>query len=238
MLDKGLLPSAARNGEFSRAGCSRARWGQSGTLTSLGTRRWLAKFWEEKRATSLTISDRFGEMAEAMTNKIRLGYMRPGGAAEPVRGMTVRRVAFVHIDWAWLVLPMALLALDMAVLAAMVVHSVRHRRREAVWKSNPLPLLYYKAHFAGLEEPDRLSVSTGYDPLETAAGPDPDRLMTSAQLEAVAATVRVRLRRGASPPDATTGQVEPVDVEGNHGETRPAAKPAAAAQEREVLLSE
>ena len=186
----------------------------------------------------MSISDRFDEMAKAMTNRIRLGYMRPGGIPEQINGMVVRRVAYLHIEWEWIILPAALLALDIAVLAYMIVRSVRYRKKEAVWKSNPLPLLYYKSHFSGLE-PDNLSVSTGYDPLET-VDLHRDRLMTSAQLEAVAETVRVRLRRGTSHPGATTVQVvqtEQVDVEGNHGETRQVGKPTSGDQESEVLLS-
>ncbi|KAK8073422.1 hypothetical protein PG994_004321 [Apiospora phragmitis] len=88
-----------------------------------------------------------------------------------------------------------LLVLDVFMLVWMIMHSVRHRDTEAVWKSNPLLLLYYKSRFVGPREPDQLFLSADFDPLE-ASDPDRDeKLLTSAELETVADTVNVQLRK-------------------------------------------
>lgn len=140
-----------------------------------------------------------------MTVKIRSGLLRANGTTERVEGISVQRVAHIRIEWTWLVLLMALLALDITLLVYMIARSVRYRDREAVWKSSALPLLYYKSRFVGLE-PAGLSRSA-YDPLEVASA-ETDRFMTSDELEAVARTVKVRLRRSGTADAAPHGAAE------------------------------
>lgn len=163
--------------------------------------RWLEKLYNEGKATTKSLGDYYGDIADASTKQIRLGLLRQKGTTDRVEGISLQRTAYIRIEWTWLVLLMALLALDIAVLACMIARSVRYRDQEAVWKSNALPLLYYKSRFVGLE-PEKLSHSA-YDPLEMASA-ETDRFMTSAELEAIAQKVKVRLRR-SGPGEAEAG---------------------------------
>lgn len=178
--------------------------------------RWLEKLFNDRRATVKSLSDYYHDIAEAATKQIRLGLLRRDGTQDRAEGIALQRTAHIHIEWPWLVPLMVLLALDIVVLVCMVARSVRYRDREAVWKSNALPLLYYKSRFVGLE-PEDLSTSA-YDPLEMAST-ETDRFMTSAELEAIAQKVKVRLRR--SGPGKTASPAGDEEDEGaglNRGE--------------------
>ena len=178
--------------------------------------RWLEKLFNEGRATAKSLSQYYTDIAEAATKQIRLGLLRRHGTTDRAQGISLQRTGHIRIEWAWLILPMALLALDIAVLVGMITRSVRYRDREAVWKSNALPLLYYKSRFVGLE-PEKLSHSA-YDPLEMASTA-PDRFMTSAELGAIARDVEVRLRRsGRGEPDPLARPEEDEGTGLNRGE--------------------
>ncbi|KAK7954767.1 hypothetical protein PG988_015461 [Apiospora saccharicola] len=155
-------------------------------------RLWLTQFWDRNHATVHSIIERFDAIANATTNQIRLGFLRPPGTPHCVEGRALRRVAYTRITWAWLVLPGCLLALDIAMVVWMIVRSTRHRDTEAVWKSNLLPLIYYKSRFVGPGEPDQRFPSADFDPLESSNSDRQQKLLNTADLEAVAKTVKVR----------------------------------------------
>ncbi|KAK8867610.1 hypothetical protein PGQ11_006188 [Apiospora arundinis] len=179
---------------------------RNGDETACDDRWWLAQFWEHKSASVQTVTNRFDAIAGATTNQIRLGLLRGNGTAQEVNGMALRQVPYTRIEWAWLILPTVLLALDILMLLGMVVRSVRRWDSEAVWKSNPLPLLYYKSRFVGSEmEPvagaDRsIFLSSGFEPLMKTSSPyqQHDRLLTSAELASVAQTVKVQFHQGVA----------------------------------------
>ncbi|KAK7926800.1 hypothetical protein PG985_003798 [Apiospora marii] len=189
---------------------------KSGIDIDCGNLWWLAQFWEQMDATVPKITDRFAAIAGATTNQIRLGFLRSPGTTDRVDGTALRQVAYTRIDWAWLVLPCALLGLEILMVLHMVLRSVGRWREEAVWKSDPLPLLFYKARFAGprgelpdVEGPMALSQAAVFDQLSTVAEAGPSnngRLHTSAELGAVAQDVKVRFRKG-------TGRVQSAFVE-------------------------
>lgn len=77
-------------------------------------------------------------------------------------------------------------------LVWMIAHSARHRDTEAVWKSNLLPLLYYKSRFVGPGEPGQRCLSADFDPLESSDSDRQEKLLTTADLEAVAKNVKVK----------------------------------------------
>ncbi|KAK8021618.1 hypothetical protein PG990_006756 [Apiospora arundinis] len=155
-------------------------------------RLWLTQFWGRNHATVQSIIERFDAIADATTNQIRLGFLRTPGTPDRVDGWALRRVAYTRIVWEWLIVPGCLLALDIAMLIYMIVHSARHRDTEAVWKSNLLPLIYYKSRFVGPGEPDQRFLSADFDPLESSNSDRQEKLLTTADLEAVAKTVKVK----------------------------------------------
>lgn len=93
---------------------------------------------------------------------------------------------------------MALLGLEILMMLHMVLRNVGRWGTEAVWKSDPLPLLFYKSRFVGprgelpeAEGPISLWAPAAFDPVQTTTGSgrDDGKLLT--------ATVRVRFRKGA-----------------------------------------
>ncbi|KAK7926507.1 hypothetical protein PG985_003505 [Apiospora marii] len=182
---------------------------RSGDEAACFDRWWLAPFWEQKRASVQSIANQFESIANATTNHIRLGLLRTSDHPDGTKGRALRQVPYTHIEWSWLILPAALLVIDIVTLVYTIVRSVRHCDTEAVWKSNPLPLLYYKSRFVGPGEPEMSSMSTDFDPLEGATSED-DRLLTSAELESVAKKVMVQFRRrGAKGEDANVEGEQP-----------------------------
>ncbi|KAK8129057.1 hypothetical protein PG984_010165 [Apiospora sp. TS-2023a] len=167
----------------------------SGVEIACGDRWWLAPFWEEKRASVQSITNHFETMANATTNHIRLGFLRNPVQPDGAKGWALRQVPYTHIEWSWLILPAALLVIDIITLVYTVLRSVRHRDTEAVWKSNPLPLLYYKSRFVRPGEPETSLTPTGFGPLEGASSED-DRLLTSAELGSFAKNAMVQFRKG------------------------------------------
>ncbi|KAK8137579.1 hypothetical protein PG984_003072 [Apiospora sp. TS-2023a] len=138
--------------------------------------------WDPRNGPELICDDRLSGWA----------FLRPPGTRASVDGRALRRVAYTRIAWAWLILPGCLLALDIAMVVWMIVRSARHRDTEAVWKSNLLPLIYYKSRFVGPGEPDRRFPSEDFDPLESSNSDRQEKLLSTADLEAVAKTVKVR----------------------------------------------
>ncbi|KAK8052491.1 hypothetical protein PG993_003876 [Apiospora rasikravindrae] len=196
-------------------------------------RWWLAPFWENKNASVKSITNHFDAIAGATTNQIRLGLLRTPGTPDRVNGMALRQVAYTRIEWVWLTLPAALLAIDIVMLAWMVIRSVRHQDTEAVWKSNPLPLLYYKSRFVGPTEPEKLFLSAEFDPLETPSPNQDDKLLTSSELATVAKTVKVHFRTGPAQVKDPGGEEEHAG-----GDSQQLDEPLSRVYESEGLLPE
>ncbi|KAK3319127.1 hypothetical protein B0H66DRAFT_603684 [Apodospora peruviana] len=119
-----------------------------GPYIDCGEAWWLAQFWEQKNATFASILDRFAAFATAVTNSFRLGTGRAPGTTDRVFGTAYRTVPVTVIKWRWLLFPAVLLTVEAGVLGYMITKSWRAApRREMVWKSSILPLLYYRDLF-------------------------------------------------------------------------------------------
>ncbi|KAH9991187.1 hypothetical protein F4779DRAFT_632042 [Xylariaceae sp. FL0662B] len=179
---------------------------RQGNNIECGESWWLAPFWEQKHASVQTIVDRFSAISNAMTNRFRLGLGTAVGTAAEVRGVALQTLPYTVFKWKWLLLPTILLLLETIMLVLMIGRSIRHRGEEMVWKSNLLPLLYYKDSFSDtddcLPEGDNQGDGTTQDAV----------FMTSAELEELAKKVRVRLRRGQKNDAGYTK--EDVEMEG------------------------
>ncbi|KAK7955894.1 uncharacterized protein PG986_005116 [Apiospora aurea] len=53
--------------------------------------RWLCHFWARRNASVQTINSRFGAIAGATTNQIRLDFLRGSGATDRVEGTALRQ---------------------------------------------------------------------------------------------------------------------------------------------------
>ncbi|KAK8080898.1 hypothetical protein PG997_008716 [Apiospora hydei] len=184
-----------------------------------GTCSWLAEFWARRNASVQTITNRFDAIAGATTNQIRQGFLRASFAADRVEGTALRQVAYTRVEWAWLVLPAALLGLDILMMLCMILRSVWRWESEAVWKSDPLPLLYYKGRFIGpggaAPAAEGLLSPGGFEPDgDSTAGIDRDeydKLLTSAEMADVAKRVKVQFRKGAGKVGNSGLEGQPAD---------------------------
>ena len=96
-------------------------------------------------------------ISNSMTSAIRLkGGVRdssssgPRRAAGPITGQVLRADTCIHIRWAWITLPAAMVFLTSLLLTWTIVLHTSRKRRPA-WKSSALPVLFH-----GLECADRI----------------------------------------------------------------------------------
>ncbi len=159
--------------ELFKGNCS---WdSRQGRYAECGDNWWLGQFWEKQNATFKSIESRFEDFTTAATNYFRLGT--GSGDQEPakVRGIAYRSIPITVIEWRWLLMPAGLLVIELAVLVYVIVQSWRNRGREMVWKSNILPLMYYRDLFFGR--------GNGIGPASNGITPDRHRLMTTGEME-------------------------------------------------------
>ncbi len=86
----------------------------------------------------------FDNLATAMTNNMRQKWVSevsglPGGA--PAHGIAWRTETYVRVYWAWMALPIALLALTLVFLIATMTQN--HRCKVMAWKSSSLAVLLH-----------------------------------------------------------------------------------------------
>ncbi|KAF4993128.1 hypothetical protein FDECE_13508 [Fusarium decemcellulare] len=161
-----------------------------------GSTWWLARFWEDGLATVDTIKDTFSDIADALTNKIRLGLGRGPGTAEKVTGVALQTLPYTSIKWQWLALPASLLVIETVILAWMIGRSWMYRNEERVWKSNVLPLLYYGDRFTGVD-------GSRFERTDEVMnkGVTSGSLMTADEMDKDAKHVKVRFVRGLRQDD-------------------------------------
>ena len=175
--------------EFTSSYCT---WGTGQPWqVTCGDSWWLAPFWENKQVSVQTIRDRFSAIALATTNQFRLGLGRAENTPQTVDGTAWERLGYTVFQWKWMLLPISLLVIVAALLAATILRSVRHRGEEMAWKGNLLPLLYYRTLLVGT---DGQSLET-QDRFENIAGAG-DPLMTTRQLNKASQHIPVYLRKG------------------------------------------
>jgi hypothetical protein len=88
-------------------------------------------------AKSTNIDRTVRSMAESLTERIRTGQN-----SSAVSGEAFATVTFIKVRWAWLVLPMALVAVSCAVLVIAIVQT--QSTGMVPWKSSGLALLFYQ----------------------------------------------------------------------------------------------
>ncbi|XXH05025.1 hypothetical protein Hte_011449 [Hypoxylon texense] len=180
---------------------------RQGNSIECGDTWWLAPFWEQKHASVGTIVDRISTIATAMTNQFRLGLSREAGSRSEVLGSALQTFSYIAIEWQWLILPTILLALETLVLFQMIARSWRYREEEMAWKSNILPLLYYKDRFTGVDG-QPLGGSIQQTDITPMGGP----FRTAAQMEEISSHIQVKLQRGNRHVEDETGEV--IEIKG------------------------
>ncbi|KAK8859694.1 hypothetical protein PGQ11_010428 [Apiospora arundinis] len=93
-------------------------------------------------ADNLTVMAK--EIADSMTNSMRTTQNN----ITTVNGTALINETYIHIEWKWLALPIAISVLSLVLLITVMINSRSHG--VDVWKSSSLPLLFY-----GLEGWDR-----------------------------------------------------------------------------------
>ena len=87
--------------------------------------------------SSNDLNETIRKLADSLTDTIRTG-----SNATTVEGQNLVSKTFIHVRWAWLALPLALMAIACVLLLAVAIKS--HSERVAVWKDDPLALLFHR----------------------------------------------------------------------------------------------
>ena len=113
----------------------------------------------------------FANLAKSMTRNIRNvnashqagfdGYIGPLSGVGPANGTVSYEHVYVSVRWPWLAFSAVLILLTIVFLLLTIIDSTRHD--VAVWKSSPIPLLFY-----GLDEKEteRLRAAKGLTEME------------------------------------------------------------------------
>lgn len=106
---------------------------------------WLAQF-HYQNTTIQTYNNILTYFSEALTNQFRQGTIGNGerGAPAWVSGVAFQTVPFTIVKWFWLTYPAVLVAIEVSVLAYVIVRSMSSRRKSVVWKSSVLPIFRYR----------------------------------------------------------------------------------------------
>ncbi|KAI0889538.1 uncharacterized protein GGS22DRAFT_176841 [Annulohypoxylon maeteangense] len=153
---------------------------QQGKDIACGSSWWLASLYNNKQASFDTLQTAFDQFTTAITNKIRMtgSSNYDQYAHEMVDGVVNETTICTQFDWRWLLMPTILVAATGAVLIAIIVQNLLNKK-QPVWKSSLLPLLYY-----------------GFD--QRALNEDPNKpIMDLNELNQAAADTNVKLRNGA-----------------------------------------
>lgn len=161
---------------------------RQGTVIDCEDAWWLTSLWEEGDASFKTISDRFDDFADRVTNSFRTGTARAPGTQDQVFGMAHRTVSVTVVDWRWLLLPILLLAIEVVVLGWVVFRGWWNRERhgEMAWKSNVLPFVFYRDLLVVGSE---TGTGLGYGVRDGDGG---GGLMTTTEMKKAAETISVR----------------------------------------------
>lgn len=112
---------------------------------------WLSPLYNQRNASFQSLSLAMDNFATAMTTKFRATGFGPDelwksgqvqGAGYGVKGTVLQNSICMSLDWRWLLLPCALLAISTVLLTWMITRNY-DETREPLWKSNILPLVLY-----------------------------------------------------------------------------------------------
>jgi hypothetical protein len=107
------------------------------------------------------ISQTFDNIAASMTEQLR------SAGNDVARGITVTSVVFVHIEWAWLTLPIAVTFVSALFLLATWIHTRLHHC--IPWKSSSVALLYHQVVMEGESKAVMRSEMSSLTEMERAA---------------------------------------------------------------------
>ena len=113
---------------------------------------WLKQLFDDGDISLETVSTAMDALTTALTNKFRAVGYGPDkekirgereGKGFQVQGVAIRTAVCTYVDWRWLLLPCVLISLTAVQLVWTLVSGYRERR-QPVWKSNILPLLFHR----------------------------------------------------------------------------------------------
>ncbi|KAL9625452.1 MAG: hypothetical protein Q9160_000515 [Pyrenula sp. 1 TL-2023] len=137
---------------------------------------------------ALQKAENIPQLLESLANSMS-DRIRSSANATQIRGTAYQSVTFIHVRWAWLALPVALITCACVLLVLMI--TLTSKPDSLLWKSSSLALLFH-----GLEHQRAASA-----PAEN--GPKHERWATStlSEMEDTATKLRVQLLRDGSKGD-------------------------------------
>ncbi|KAH8659901.1 hypothetical protein BX600DRAFT_522550 [Xylariales sp. PMI_506] len=110
---------------------------------------WLEPFWNNASADALSVSAVVSNFTTVVTNRLRdnghslyVTSDRSRYLESAVQGAVYSTTVCTQFDWRWLLLPVVLVALTVALVLATITTSYVWQD-QPVWKSSSLPLIYY-----------------------------------------------------------------------------------------------
>jgi hypothetical protein len=105
---------------------------------------WLAGLYHRGNATFETISTTMDNVAEALTDSLRLGSIAEYGLNinNTVNGTVWQSAVCTEFNWLWLLFPAVLIALTIISLGLMIASTASGGEQTPIWKSSILPFFY------------------------------------------------------------------------------------------------
>jgi hypothetical protein len=96
--------------------------------------------WNNANLDFENLNSTFANIADSMTMHFRQNG--PQSHSRPAYGVVLQQQTCMHVRWAWLAYPAALIALTLTFLTAMVIETGRGEMKRHDWKSEPLAMMF------------------------------------------------------------------------------------------------
>nr|KAK5451168.1 hypothetical protein LTR18_001185 [Exophiala xenobiotica] len=101
----------------------------------------LLVMWNNSNLDFENLNSTFANIAESLTTRVRQNS--PQSHSRPAYGVVLQQQTCVHVRWAWLAYPAALIALTLTFLTAMAIKTGRGEMKRHDWKSEPLAMIFH-----------------------------------------------------------------------------------------------
>lgn len=186
------------NDEVFNGSCRRESSRSGTSVLDCGGKWWLELLWESGRSSKESIDKRITDFAAWITTEFRSSLSGLGsGELYRFHGRGLEEVTYITVRWRWLLFPSSMLMAELIILGWAIARTHKNRNREMVWKSNPLPLIYYANYFITSD-----GQSLGHEKIPPIMKSNEGRLMTADDMEQSAKRISVKLLRGGSQDSA------------------------------------
>lgn len=180
------------NEEIFNGNCSREVSTSKPAVLDCGGKWWLELLRESGRSSKETIDKRITDFTDWITTEFRSSLPGLGsGELGKFHGRGLEETTCFTVRWRWLLFPSAMFMAELIILGWAIIRTQKNRDREMVWKSNPLPLIFYANHFI---TPDGQHLAD--ERISHIMEANEGRLMTADEMEQSARMIAVKLLRG------------------------------------------